>query len=319
VDRNRAARYGVSVADVEQLIEGAIGGKNISTLVSGRERYPINLRYMRSFRNSPDALSKTRVAMPNGESVPLGALAHISIHDGPTEIKSENGRLTGYVYINTEGRDLGGYVADAKIKIEKSVQVRPGYAIAWSGQYANLEHARARLSLLIPLTLLLVCALLFMHFKNAGKVLLVLLCLPFSLAGGVWIVYLLGYPVSVAVVVGFIALAGVATEFGVVMLLFLDKAIESCRNEGRLTDVKALREAIVQGAVMRLRPKMMTVAIIIAGLLPVMYGQDIGADVMKRIAAPLIGGMVTAPILSLIIIPVVYLWWQEKKLFGKNR
>jgi len=314
VDRGRAARYGVTVADVERLIEGAVGGKNISTMVTGRERYPINLRYMRSFRNSVAALSKSRVAMPNGESVPLGNLAHIVIHDGPTEIKSENGRLVGYVYINTENRDLGGYVEEAKNQIEKSIQAKPGYAIAWSGQYANLEHARARLYWLIPITLLLVCLLLFMHFKDFGKVLLVLLCLPFSLVGGVWLIYLLGYPVSVAVVVGFIALAGVATEFGVVMLLFLDKAIASFRAAGKLTNAQTLREAIIQGAVLRLRPKMMTVSVIIAGLLPVMYGQAIGTDVMKRIAAPLIGGMVTAPILSLILIPVVYLWWQEKLL-----
>ncbi len=318
VDRSRAARYGVSVADVEQLIEGAIGGKNISTMVSGRERYPINLRYMRAFRSSPEALSKTRVSMPGGDSVPLGSLAHIGIHDGPAEIKSENGRLTGYVYINTEGRDLGGYVEEARALIAAKVKAGPGYAIAWSGQYENLEHAKARLSLLIPVTLLLVCVLLFMHFRNAGKVLLVLSCLPFSLAGGVWLVYLLGYPVSVAVMVGFIALAGVATEFGVVMLLFLDKALEARRHEGSPVDAAALRDAIVQGAVLRLRPKMMTVAIIIAGLLPVMYGQEIGADVMKRIAAPLIGGMVTAPILSLIIIPVVYLWWQEKSLAARG-
>ncbi|HSM98945.1 MAG TPA: efflux RND transporter permease subunit, partial [Gallionella sp.] len=314
VDRDRAARYGVTVADVEQLVEGAVGGKNISTMVTGRERYSINLRYMRAFRNSVAALSESRVTMPNGESVPLGNLARIAIHDGPTEIKSENGRLVGYVYINTVNRDLGGYVAEAKSRIERSVQAKPGYAIAWSGQYADLQHARARLSWLIPVTLLLVCLLLFMHFRDAGKVLLVLLCLPFSLVGGVWLVYLLGYQVSVAVAVGFIALAGVATEFGVVMLLFLDKAIESFRAAGRLTDAKMLREAIIQGAVLRLRPKMMTVSVIIAGLLPVMYGQDIGIDVMKRIAAPLIGGMVTAPILSLIIVPVVYLWWQEKKL-----
>lgn len=317
VDRDRAARYGITVADVEQLIEGAVGGKNISTMIIGRERYPINLRYMSSFRNSVAALSKSRVTMPNGESVPLGNLAHIGIHDGPTEIKSENGRLVGYVYINTENRDLGGYVEEAKNQIEKSVKAKPGYAIAWSGQYANLEHARARLYWLIPITLLLVCLLLFMHFKNFGKVLLVLLCLPFSLVGGIWLIYLLGYPVSVAVVVGFIALAGVATEFGVVMLLFLDKAIESFRAAGKLTNAQTLREAIIQGAVLRLRPKMMTVSVIIAGLLPVMYGQDIGTDVMKRIAAPLIGGMVTAPILSLIIIPVVYLWWQEKLLKGR--
>ncbi len=316
VDRGRAARYGITVADVEQLIEGAVGGKNISTMIVGRERYPINLRYQRAFRNSVDALSQSRVTMPNGDSVPLGNLARLSIHDGPTEIKSENGRLVGYVYINTENRDLGGYVFDAKEQIEKSVKAKPGYAIAWSGQYANLQHARARLSWLIPLTLLLVCLLLFMHFKDFNKVLLVLLCLPFSLVGGVWLIYLLGYPVSVAVVVGFIALAGVATEFGVVMLLFLDNSIASFRAAGKLTSPQMLRAAIIQGAVLRLRPKMMTVSVIIAGLLPVMYGQAIGTDMMKRIAAPLIGGMVTAPILSLIIIPVVYLWWQEKKLLG---
>ena len=248
----------------------------------------------------------------------MGNLAHLGIHYGPTEIKKENGRLVGYVYINTENRDLGGYVEEAKNQIEKSVKAKPGYAIAWSGQYANLEHARARLYWLIPMTLLLVCLLLFMHFRNFGKVLLVLLCLPFSLVGGVWLIYLLGYPVSVAVVVGFIALAGVATEFGVVMLLFLDKAIESFSAAGKLTNAQMLREAIIQGAVLRLRPKMMTVSVIIAGLLPVMYGQAIGTDVMKRIAAPLIGGMVTAPILSLIIIPVVYLWWQEKLLKGQG-
>jgi Cu(I)/Ag(I) efflux system membrane protein CusA/SilA len=319
VDRDRAARYGITVADVEQLIESAVGGKNISTMIAGRERYTINLRYMRAFRNSVAALAKSRVTMPNGESVPLDNLARIGIHDGPTEIKSENGRLVGYVYINTENRDLGGYVEEAKGRFEKSVQAKPGYAIAWSGQYANLQHARERLHWLIPITLLLVCLLLFTHFKDLSKVLLVLLCLPFSLVGGVWLIYLLGYPVSVAVVVGFIALAGVATEFGVVMLLFLDKAIASFRAAGKLTDAKMLREAIIQGAVLRLRPKMMTVSVIIAGLLPVMYGQEIGTDVMKRIAAPLIGGMVTAPILSLIIIPVVYLWWQEKLLRNQQR
>lgn len=318
VDREQAARYGITVAAVEQLIESAVGGKSISTMIMGRERYPINLRYQRAYRDSVGALARSRVTMPNGDSVPLGNLARLSIHDGPTEIKSENGRLVGYVYINTEGRDLGGYVEEAKAQIEKMIQAKPGYAIAWSGQYANLEHARARLHWLIPLTLLLVCALLYFHFRHSGKVLLVLLCLPFSLVGGVWFVYLLGYPVSVAVVVGFIALAGVATEFGVVMLLYLDKMIESFRTEGRLADAKMLREAIMQGAVLRLRPKLMTVSVIIAGLLPVMYGQATGTDVMKRIAAPLIGGMVTAPLLSLIVIPVVYLWWQERSLKART-
>jgi len=283
-------------------------------MVMGRERFPINLRYQRAFRNSVSALSQSRVTMPNGESVPLGNLARLSIHDGPTEIKSENGRLVGYVYINTDGRDLGGYVEEARGQIEALVKTQPGYAMAWSGQYANLQHARQRLQWLIPLTLLLVCGLLYFHFRHAGKVLLVLSCLPSSLVGGVWLVYLLGYPVSVAVIVGFIALAGVATEFGVVMLLYLDKMIEAFRADGHLTNAQMLREAIIQGAVLRLRPKLMTVSVIIAGLLPVMYGQSIGTDVMKRIAAPLIGGMVTAPLLSLIVIPVVYLWWHEKKL-----
>ena len=319
VDREQAARYGITVAAVEELIESAAGGKNISAMIAGRERYPINLRYQRTFRDSISVLSAIRVMMPNGDNVTLGNLARISIHDGPTEIKSENGRLVGYVYINTEGRDLGGYVEEARELLEKSVKVKPGYAIAWSGQYANLEHARARLYLLIPLTMLLVFALLYFYFRDFGKVLLVLLCLPFSLVGGVWFVYLLGYPVSVAVVVGFIALAGVATEFGVVMLLYLDKMIESFRADGRLTDARMLRDAIMQGAVLRLRPKLMTVSVIIAGLLPVMYGHETGTDVMKRIAAPLIGGMVTAPLLSLIVIPVVYLWWQERSLKIETR
>jgi Cu(I)/Ag(I) efflux system membrane protein CusA/SilA len=319
VDREQAARYGITVAAVEQMIESAVGGKSISAMIMGRERYPINMRYQRAFRDSISTLSKSRVMMPTGDSVTLGSLARISIHDGPTEIKSENGRLVGYIYINTEGRDLGGYVEEARGQIAKSVKAKPGYAIAWSGQYANLEHARARLFLLIPLTLLLVFALLYFHFRDFGKVLLVLLCLPFSLVGGVWLVYLLGYPVSVAVIVGFIALAGVATEFGVVMLLYLDKMIESFREAGRLTDAHMLRAAIMQGAVLRLRPKLMTVSVIIAGLLPVMYGQATGTDVMKRIAAPLIGGMVTAPLLSLIIMPVVYLWWQERSLKIETR
>ena len=319
VDREKAARYGVTVADVERLIESAVGGESISTMVMGRERFPINLRYMRSFRDSVGALSKSRVTMPSGESIPLGNLASISIHDGPTEIKSENGRLVGYVYINTENRDMGSYVEEAQSQIGKSVKPKPGYAIAWAGQHAHLEHAKARLYWIIPLTLLLVCALLYLHFRDFAKVSLVLLCLPFSLVGGIWFVYLLGYPVSVAVIVGFIALAGVATEFGVVMMLYLDKMIESFRQAGRLTNAQMLREAIVQGAVLRLRPKMMTVSVIIAGLLPMMYGQAIGADVMKRIAAPLIGGMVTAPFLSLIVIPVVYLWWHEKILRSVNK
>ena len=312
INRRAAARYGISIADIERLIETASGGKVVSTMVAGRERYPIVLRYMRSYRDSVSALSQSRITLPNGESIPLGNLANFSLHDGPTEIKSENGRLVGYVYINIEGRDLGSYVAEAKKKIAAEIKPEPGYAITWAGQYQNMQHARERLTWIIPITLLLVVALLFLHFRHMGKVALVLLCLPFSLSGGIWLIYLLGYPLSVAVAVGFIALAGVATEFGVVMLLYLDRMIETYRDSGKLTNTAMLKEAIIQGAVMRLRPKLMTVAVIIAGLLPVMFGDEIGTDVMKRIAAPLIGGMVTAPLLSLIVIPVIYLWWHER-------
>ncbi len=314
VDREMAARYSISVADVERLVESAIGGETISTMVMGRERFSINLRYPRALRDSISSLADSRVMTPSGEQIPLGNLARLSIHDGPAEIKSENARLVGYVYINIENRDLGGYVSDAKARIEKEVKPQPGYAIAWAGQYQNMAHAKERLNIVIPLTFVLVMLLLYLHFRNLGKVILVLSCLPFSLVGGFWFVYFLGYPFSVAVAVGFIALAGVAAEFGVVMLLYLDTALESLRASGRPIDFESVRGAIIQGAALRLRPKMMTVSVIVAGLLPVMFSTETGTDVMKRIAAPLIGGMVTAPILSLVVIPLIYLAWQEKKI-----
>jgi len=314
INRRQAARYGASVADVTNLVQGAIGGENIGTFVSGRERYPINIRYPRGIRDSLPQLAATRVAMPNGEQVPLGEIAKLRINDGPSEIKSENARLVGYVYINIANRDLGSYISDAKTEIDKSVKTMPGYAIKWAGQYENMEHAKQRLYIAVPLTLALILLLLYALFRNWHKVLLVMLCLPFSLIGGFWLVYLLGYHFSVAVAIGFIALAGVAAEFGVVMLLYLDNAIESFRDSGRLLNARSLTEAIIHGAAMRLRPKMMTVSVIVAGLLPVMFSHAIGTDVMKRIAAPLIGGMVTAPLLSLIVIPTLYLWWHEKHL-----
>lgn len=313
INRRQAARFGASMADVTSLVQSAIGGENIGIMVAGRERFPINIRYPRGIRNSIDKLAASRVAMPNGEQVPLGEIAKLSINDGPSEIKSENARLAGYVYINIADRDLGSYIMDAKKEIEKSVKPMPGFAIKWAGQYENMEHAKQRLYVAVPVTLALILLLLYLLFRNWGKVLLVMLCLPFSLIGGFWLVYLLGYHFSVAVAIGFIALAGVAAEFGVVMLLYLDNAIESFRVSGRLTSSRALAEAIILGAAMRLRPKMMTVSVIVAGLLPVMFSNAIGTDVMKRIAAPLIGGMITAPLLSLIVIPTLYLWWHEKR------
>jgi Cu(I)/Ag(I) efflux system membrane protein CusA/SilA len=314
INRAQAARYGVTVADVQRLVQGAIGGENIGTVIDGRERFQINLRYPRALRDSLPALAASRITMPSGAQVPLGELAHLHFSEGASEIKSENARLSAYVYIDITGRDLGGYVGEAKRTLEKSVTLPPGYAIAWSGQYVNLQHAKERMQWVIPLTLILAILLLYMHFRHFGKVLLVLLCLPFSLIGGFWLVYALGYNLSVAVAVGFIALAGVAAEFGVVMLLYLDNAIEDLRCAGRLNNRHDLHQAIIQGALLRIRPKMMTVSVIVAGLLPVMFSQGAGAEVMKRIAAPLVGGMLTAPLLSLIVIPVLYSWWQGRDM-----
>nr|SPS04605.1 Cation efflux system protein CusA [Candidatus Nitrotoga fabula] len=314
INRAQAARYGITVADVQRLVQGAIGGENIGTVVDGRERFQINLRYPRALRDSLQALAAIRIALPSGAQVPLGELAHLHFSEGASEIKSENARLTAYVYIDISDRDLGGYVDEARQVLEKSVKLQPGYSMAWSGQYVNLQHAKERMQWVIPLTLMLAVLLLYLHFRHFGKVLLVLLCLPFSLIGGFWLVYALGYNFSVAVAVGFIALAGVAAEFGVVMLLYLDSAIEDLRAAGRLNNRKDLHNAIIQGALMRIRPKMMTVSVIVAGLLPVMFSQGAGAEVMKRIAAPLVGGMLTAPLLSLIVVPVLYSWWQGRNL-----
>jgi Cu(I)/Ag(I) efflux system membrane protein CusA/SilA len=314
LNRAQAARYGVTAADVQRLVQGAIGGENIGMVIEGRNRFPINLRYPRAFRDSLTALAASRIMTPSGAQVSLGTIANVSVNDGPVEIKSENGRLIAYVYLDFAGRDLGGYIAEAQAAVAKTVDLQPGYAIAWSGQYANLQHAKERFMWVIPLTLLLVVTLLYLNFRHGGKVLLVLLCLPFSLAGGFWLVYWLDYHLSVAVAVGFIALAGVAAEFGVVMLLYLDHAIAELRQSGRPVNRQNLQQAIVQGALLRIRPKMMTVSVIVAGLIPVMVSSGTGADVMKRIAAPLVGGMITAPLLSLIVIPVVYAWWQERGL-----
>jgi Cu(I)/Ag(I) efflux system membrane protein CusA/SilA len=314
VDRARAARYGVSIADVQNLVRTAIGGETIGMVVDGRERFPISLRYPRGYRDSLDALAASRVTTPAGMQVPLGEIAKLRITDGPAEIKSENGRLVGYVYVDIASGDLGGYVAAARAAVEKSVKLPPGYAIEWTGQYVHLQHAKERLRWVVPLTLVLVLLLLHLHFRHFGKVMLVMACLPLALVGGFWLVYALGYPFSVAVAVGFIALAGVAAEFGVVMLLYLDNAIDRFRRTGALKDRAALHQAIVEGALLRIRPKIMTVSVIIGGLLPILFSQGTGTDVMKRIAAPLVGGMVSAAFLSLILVPVAYAYWHEKNL-----
>jgi Cu(I)/Ag(I) efflux system membrane protein CusA/SilA len=317
VDRAKAARYGVRVADVQNLVRTAIGGDTIGMVIDGRERYSINLRYPRGYRDSLDALAASRISAPTGIQVPLGEIASVRIVDGPAEIKSENGRLVGYVYVDIESSDLGGYVKAARAAVDRSVKLPPGYAVEWTGQYVHLQHAKARLMWVVPLTLVLVLLLLYMHFRHAGKVMLVMACLPLSLVGGFWLIYALGFQLSVAVAVGFIALAGVAAEFGVVMLLYLDNAIDRYREDGILTDRAALHQAIVEGALLRIRPKIMTVSVIIIGLLPILYSQGAGTDVMKRIAAPLVGGMISAAVLSLILIPVVYAYWYGRNLPDK--
>lgn len=311
VDRAQAARYGVSIADVQRLVQGAIGGERIGTVIDGRERFSINMRYPRALRDSVQALADARVVAASGAQVRLGSLARLSIMDGPAEIKSENGRLVGYVYVDIDGRDLGGYVDTARQAVAAHVQLPPGYAVEWSGQYASLIHARQRLQWLVPLTGALVLFLLYLHFRRPSMVLLVAACLPFSLVGGLWLVYWLGYHLSVAVAVGFIALAGVAAEFGVVMLLYIENAVAQARRAGRLDEV-GLKEAVIAGALLRIRPKAMTVAVIVAGLLPIMFSDGAGSEAMKRIAAPLVGGMLTAPLLSLFVVPVLYLAWATR-------
>ena len=310
VNRFQAARYGISTADVKRMVEGAIGGASVTTLINGRERYSVNLRYPRAFRDSLKSIAASRITTAKGAQIPLSLLAKVSITDGPTEIKSENGRLIAYVFIDLATRDIGGYVENANLALAKQVKLPPGYAMSWSGQFADLARAKQKLMWVIPATLAVVLLLLYTYFRQLSKPLLIFSVLPFALVGGFWMVYALGYQLSVAVAVGFIALAGLAVEFGVVMLLYIDQALAA--QSGPQT-INSIREAIIVGALNRIRPKMMTVAVIIAGLLPIMLSQGDGADTMKRIAAPLIGGMVSAPLISLFLLPVLYKVWLEYK------
>ncbi|MEQ6342212.1 MAG: efflux RND transporter permease subunit [Gammaproteobacteria bacterium] len=314
VNRALAARYGLNIADVQDMIRTAIGGENITTTVEGRERYPVNLRYPRALRDSMGALAASRIATPSGAQIPLGELATLRLVDGPPEIKSENARLNGWIYVDIADVDVGSFVATAKAAVEKQVKIPPGYSLTWSGQYEYMERAKAKLKLVAPLTLALIVLLLYLNFRNLMEVAIIVVSLPFALIGGFWLIYLLDYQLSVAVGVGFIALAGVAAEFGVVMLLYLDQAVKRYQTEGRMNSWADLKAAIIEGAVLRVRPKMMTVAVIIAGLLPIMLSHGTGSEVMQRIAAPMIGGMITAPLLSLLVIPALYALSKRRQL-----
>lgn len=315
IDRDAIARYGISVADVQDVFMSAIGGMNITKTVEGLERYPVNLRYMRDYRENLNELQRVLVPLPNGGNVPLEQLGTIEIKKGPPMIKSENARPNTWVYIDlNSGTDVGSYVENAKKIIGKNIQLPPGYSIKWSGQYEYMERASAHLSLVIPLTLMIVIVLLYMNTKSLMKTGIVLLALPFSMVGAIWFLYLAGFNMSVAVWVGIIALLGVDAETGVVMLLYLDIAYEKFKRGGLLNSVADLREAIFEGAVKRIRPKMMTVMTTLLGLLPIIIGLGTGSDVMKRIAAPMVGGILTSMIMELTVYPAIFYTIKKREM-----
>jgi len=328
IKRSEAARYGLTVDDVQEVIQSAIGGMNLTTTVEGRARYPVNLRYPRELRNDVEKLERILipVSMPGRPlavqsmftsagtvQVPLGDLAQIKVVRGPTAIKSEEGLLTAYVYIDFSGRDMGTYVAEAKQRIA-SLKIPEGYRLSWSGEYEYLAKTTQRLKMVIPLTVLIIFILIYFNTGSVTKTAIVLLAVPFSLVGSFWFLHLLNFNLSIAVWVGIIALAGLDAETGVVMLLYLDLAYEKWRQEGRLKNIADLEAAVMFGAVKRIRPKIMTVSVILAGLVPIMFSHGTGADVMKRIAAPMVGGVVTSAILELIIYPAIYMIWRGRSL-----
>src|SRR5881394_1870891 len=316
VNREAAARYGLKVGDVNDIVESAIGGKNITTTVEGRERYPVNARYARDFRQDIDALKRVLVATPTGAQVPIELLADIKYKTGPPSVRSENGKLVGFVFVDITTSDIEGYVRKASQVLNQRIEYPPGYYIEWAGQFQYLQAAKERLKIVIPFTLLIIFVLIYINTRSVVRTGIVLLAVPFSLVGAFWLLWLLGYNVSVAVWVGLIALAGLDAETGVVMLLYLDHAWEKFRGEGRMRNMRDLHDAVIEGAVGLVRPKIMTVCAILFGLLPIMWSpaMQAGADVMKRIAAPMIGGVVTSAILELLIYPVIYVIWRRREL-----
>jgi len=306
IDRIASARYGLSIADVQSVVSAAIGGDNVGETIEGRQRFPINVRYPREVRDSVDKLRSLPVITERGAQIPLSTVATVHISDGPPMLRSENARLSGWIYVDIRGRDLGSVVADAQRAVAGQVKLPPGVSLAWSGQFEYLERAKARLVLVVPFVLLIIFVLLYLAFKSIDEALLIMLSLPFSLVGGFWYIYALGHNLSVAGIVGFIALAGVAAEIGVVMILYLRQAVDRRLSAGAALGRKDLEEAMHEGAVLRVRPVAMTVAVIIAGLIPIMWSEGTGAEVMQRIAAPMIGGMITAPLLSMFVIPAAY-------------
>ncbi len=313
IDRDRAARYGLNIADVQSIVAAAIGGENIGETVEGLQRFPINLRYPREVRDSVEKIRDLPVLTERGAQLRLGDVAAITISDGPPMLKSENARLSGWVYIDLHGRDLSSAVRDMQKAVAKEIKLPAGYSMSWSGQFEFLERATAKLKIVVPATLAIIFVLLYLTFRRFDEALLIMATLPFALVGGFWLLFALGHNISVASAVGFIALAGVAAEFGVIMLLYLKQALDARLAAGGVLSLPLLEDAIREGAVLRVRPKAMTVAVIIAGLLPIMFGAGTGSEIMQRIAAPMVGGMITAPLLSMFVIPAVYLLLRRRK------
>jgi Cu(I)/Ag(I) efflux system membrane protein CusA/SilA len=314
IDRSAAARYGLTVGAVQDIIKSAIGGMNVTETVEGLERYSVNIRYQRDYRNDLQSLGRVLVPLPNGKHIPLSQVADIRIKKGPPGIKTENARRTAWVYVDLRGTDVGSYVEKAKKVIEEQVDLPVGYNIIWSGQYEYMEKAKATLMVVIPLTLLIIFVIIFMNTKSIVKTGIIFVALPLSLVGCFWYIYMLGYNMSVAVWIGIIALAGISAETGVVMLLYLDIAFDLWKKNGRMNNLGDLTQAIHYGAVKRIRPKVMTICVIIAGLIPIMWSHGAGADVMKRIAAPMVGGVITSGLMELLVFPIIYFMWRGLKL-----
>jgi len=317
IDRAAAARYGLNIADVQSVVSGLIGGENLGETVEGRARFPISLRYPREWRDSVERLARLPIVTPGGSQITLGMVATVRVNDGPPMLKSENARPNGWVYIDVHGRDLAAVVADLRAGIHAKVKLEPGISLAYSGQFEYMERANARLKLVVPATLLIIFVLLYLTFTRIDEAVLIMATLPFALTGGVWFLYVMGYNLSIATGVGFIALAGVSAEFGVIMLLYLKNAWSARLDAGECGEA-ALLDAIREGAVQRVRPKAMTVAVIVAGLLPILLGSGTGSEIMSRIAAPMVGGMITAPLLSLFVVPAVYRLLRGRQARGKR-
>ncbi len=318
IDRAKAARFGLNVADVQQVVASAIGGMNVTQTVEGLERYPVNIRYPQAYRSSPEQLELLPIVTASGERVSLGDVAEVVLTDGPPGIKSENARLNGWAFIDIDSIDVGTYVERAQKVVADQLNLPVGYSIAWSGQYEYMQRAKEKLSYVVPLTLAIIAVLLFMSFKSLAEVGILMGTLPFAMVGSVWLLFLQNFNFSVAVGVGFIALAGVAIEISVIMLVYLNQAWGKSDEEGVLLDDVSLRAAIVRGAGLRVRPVMMTAAAIIVGLLPILYGTGTGSEVMSRIAAPMVGGMVSAVLLTLVVLPAVYFLWKKNALASRS-